>query len=339
MRRSHDQDPSGLRTVAAVALALGVLARHDSASAEVNLSVQATAGYTSNLLRVPDGEDDYPIALGLAGTWTEDTRHLSADVEGRVDAVRYLEGRFDDEEILGRLDGSVIWWAVPEQVAWVIENVYGQVTIDPFSPIGPANRQNTNFLSTGPDWYVRLGDRTRAYLGGRFGSAWYEDTDDDNERLLGIVGIDRAVASFTRLGMEVSTESVEYDSLLQPDFDRSEAYVRYQYARDEEHGLTVNAGYTWQSSDEDDSSAPLLEVLFSRPLSASIDLQLELFSRFSDASLRPAEPPVLWSGSTPESSRVAVRLKHVVAAASSNLSAPGQPSVLSSGSPTSCMKR
>jgi hypothetical protein len=229
-------------------VALGALALHDSANAEVNLSVEATAGYTSNLLRLPDGEDDYPLALGLVGTWTENTRHLAADVEGRVDGVKYIRGNFDDEEVLGRLDGSVIWWAVPEQIAWVLDNVYGQVTIDPFTPIGPANRQNTNFLSTGPDWYVSLGDRTRAYLGGRFGSAWYEDTDDDSERLLGIVGIERAVASSTRLGMEVSTESVDYDSVLQSDFDRSEAYVRYQYSRDEQHELTVNAGYTWQSS-------------------------------------------------------------------------------------------
>ena len=160
----------------------------------------------------------------------------------------------------------MIWWAVPEQVAWVLDNVYGQITIDPFSPIGPANRQNTNFLSTGPDWYVRLGDRTRAYLGGRFGSAWYENTDDDSERLLGIVGIERAVASSTRLGMEVSTESVDYDSVLQSDFDRSEAYVRYQYSRDEQHELTVNAGYTWQSSDADDRSAPLLELLLFTPV-------------------------------------------------------------------------
>ncbi len=285
MPRRHFQDPSRLKAVTGAILALGALAIHASASAEVDLTVEATAGYSSNLLRVPDGEADYPIALGVAGTWTEATRHLSADVEGRVDAIRYVEGRFDDEELLGRLDGSVIWWAVPEQIAWVVDNVYGQVTVDPFSPIGPANRQNTNFLSTGPDWYASLGERTRAYLGGRFGSAWYETTDDDSERLLGIVGIERAVTSSTSLGVEGSTESVDYDSVDQPDFDRSEVYVRYDYARDEEHGLKVNAGYTWQSSDVGDRSAPLIEILLSQPLSASIDLQLDLFNRFSDAGV------------------------------------------------------
>ena len=92
------------------------------------------------------------------------------------------------------------------------------------------------------------------------------------------------MSSSHALGVQVSTESVDFDSVLQPDFDRSEAYVRYEYSR-AKHGLTVNAGYTWQSSDADDRSAPLLEVLFSRPLSASIDLQLELFSRFSDAGV------------------------------------------------------
>ncbi len=285
MLRHQCQIPSRLKVVAWVTLVVTTLALHDYASAEVNLSVGATAGYTSNLLRVPDGEDDFPVALGVTGTWIETTRHLSADVEGAVHAIKYVEGRFEDDEVLGRLDGSVIWWAVPEEVAWVLENVYGQVTIDPFSPIGPANRQNTNFLSTGPDWYIPIGERTRVYLGGRFGSAWYENTEDDSERLLGIVGIDRAVTSSTRLGVEGSTESVDYESAVQPDFDRSEAYVRYEYTRDEEYGLTVNAGCTWQSSDADDRSAPLLEVLLSRPLSTNVDLQLEFFSRFSDAGV------------------------------------------------------
>ena len=65
-----------LRAVTGVAVALGVLALHDSANAEVSLSVEATAGYTNNLLRQPEGDDDYPVALGLTGTWTEDTRRL-----------------------------------------------------------------------------------------------------------------------------------------------------------------------------------------------------------------------------------------------------------------------
>ena len=50
-------------------------------------------------------------------------------------------------------------------------------------------------------------------------------------------------------------------------------------------GLTVNAGYTWLSSDAGDRSAPLLEVLLSRQLSSSLELQLELASRFSDAGV------------------------------------------------------
>ena len=188
------------------------------------------AGYTNNLRRLSEGSDEVPVSLGLTGTWTESTRHLSADVEGRVDGITYLNDTIDDE-ILGQLDGSVTWWAVPERFAWVLENVYGQIATDPFSPIGPENRQNTNFLSTGPDWYIPLGERSRGYLGGRYGSAQYEITDDNSERLLGIVGIDRAVSSSSRLGVQASTETVEFDSSLQQDFDRNEAYVHYEYSR------------------------------------------------------------------------------------------------------------
>ncbi|MEI2787978.1 MAG: hypothetical protein V9E93_03745 [Steroidobacteraceae bacterium] len=49
--------------------------------------------------------------------------------------------------------------------------------------------------------------------------------------------------------MQASTEAVDYDSELQPDFDRNEAYVRYEFSRGALPELTVNAGYTWLSSE------------------------------------------------------------------------------------------
>jgi hypothetical protein len=284
MPRRHSQDRSRLKAVTGVALALAMLALPDSANAEIDLSVESIAGYTNNFERLPEGSDEIPISLGLIGTWTESTRHLTADVEGRVDGITYLNDTIDDE-ILGQVDAAVVWWAVPERFAWVLENVFGQITTDPFSPIGPENRQNLNFLSTGPDWYIPLGERSRGYLGARYGSAQYEITDDNSERLLGIVGIDRAVSSSSRLGVQASMETVDFDSILQQDFDRNEAYFQYEYSRGEQHGLTVKAGYTWLSSDTGDQSAPLLEVLLSRQLSPSVALQLELANKFSDAGV------------------------------------------------------
>lgn len=283
MRRCRLLIPAGRRIVASLLVVVTGVATQNSARAEVDLVAEATAGYTSNLLRVPDGESDVPVSLGLSGGWTESTRHLSADVSGRVSGVRYLDDTYDDE-VLGQVDGTVTWWPVPEQFAWVLENSYGQISSDPFSPVGPANRQNTNYLSTGPDWFIPLGGRMRAYLGGRYGSVRYEETTvSNNERLMGILGMDRAVSSASRLGVQASTEAVDFDSELQPDFDRHAAYVRYEFSRGAEAELVVNAGYTWLSTDADDQSAPLLQVQLSRPLSASLTFRLELVSQFSDA--------------------------------------------------------
>ena len=284
MPRRRSRIRSRLTTVTCATL--GVLAFQDAANADVNLTVEATTGYTNNLLRVPDGDSDVPVSLGLTGTWIESTKHLSADVQGRVDGVMYLKDTYP-EEVLGQINASVIWWAVPEQFSLVLMNVYGQTSTDPFSPIGPANRQNTNYLSTGPDWFIPLGARTRAYLGGRYGSVRYEEVADSNsERLLGIVGLDRAVSSSSRLGVQASTETVDYDSASQPDVDRNEAYVRYEYSRGTQSELVVNAGHTWLYSDSEDRSAPLLQVRLSRQVTSSVDLQLELVSQFSDAGRR-----------------------------------------------------
>ncbi len=269
MPRRHSHDPSRLRVVAAVALALGVLALQDSANAETNLPSKRPLATRITCCGCPTATTRFLFRSDSSARGPETTRHLSADVEGRVDGVTYLNNTFDDE-VLGQLDGEVTWWAVPERFAWVLDDVYGQIATDPFSPIGPDNRQNTNFLSTGPDWYIPLGARMRGYLGGRYGSAQYELTDSDSERLLGIVGIDRAVSSSSRLGVQASTETVDFDSDLQTDFDRHEAYVRYEFSRGQQPELTVNAGYTWLTSDVDDRSAPLLEVLLSRQLSPSV---------------------------------------------------------------------
>jgi hypothetical protein len=283
-----------------VVAVLGTLASPVATLAEINLNVEVTAGYTDNLQRQPEGEDEVPASLGLAGAWVETTRHLAVDIEGRVDGIKYFNDTVDDE-IVGQLDGSLTWWAVPERFAWVIENVYGQVATDPFQPISPENRENTNFFSTGPDWYIPFGERMRAYLGGRYGMARYEITETDSDRLVGVAGIDRAVSSKSRLGVQVSSESVDFDSALQSDFDRQEVYARYEFSRDQQtgglpSGLTVNAGYTWLDGDAGDDSAPLIEVLYSKGLSSSVRVGLELASRFSDAGLEFAAGGLPGSG-------------------------------------------
>lgn len=263
--------------------------------AEVELGAELTAGYTDNVLRQPDAEDEIPAALGLTGRWVETTRHLAADVEGRVDGLTYFNDTVDDE-VLGQLDASLAWWAVPDELAWVVDNVYGQVATDPFSPISPDNRENTNVLSTGPDWFIPFGERLRAYLGGRYGTVHYEVTDADSDRWLAIAGIDRAMSSRSRLGIQASSESVDFDSAQQDDFDRREAYARYEFSHERQAagerqatgsptGLTVNAGYTWLEGDAGNHSAPLLELGYSREITASVRIGLELASRYSDAGL------------------------------------------------------
>jgi hypothetical protein len=269
-----------------------------------------TAGYTDNLLRLPDGDSATPVALGLTGTWVESTRRLSADVEGRVYGVKYFSEDFDDE-ILGEFDGTLTWWLVPEQFAWVLQNVYDQVAEDPFSPISPENRQNINFLTTGPDWFIPIGERARAYLGGRYESAQYQTVDFDDERVVGIASIDRYLSRWSLLGLHFSAESVDFDSVFQPDFDRQEAYIRYEYSRagpsesrdisedpfseEQQAELRISVGYTTLSSDAGDYSAPLLRLRLSQSLSPRFNLRLELASQFSDAGTafgtgRPIEP-------------------------------------------------
>lgn len=300
MQRRQREFTSRLSAKIGIVVAVGSLATGGAALADVNLSTEVTAGYTDNLQRQPDGEDEVPASLGLTGAWLETTRHLAVDVEGRVDGIKYINDTIDDE-VVGQLDGSLTWWAMPERLAWVVENVYGQVATDPFQPISPENRENTNVFSTGPDWYIPFGDRMRGYLGGRYGLARFEFSDTDSDRWVATAGLDRAISSTSRLGVQASSGSVDYDSDLQADFDRHEAYARYEFSRAQDASgppteLTVNAGYTWLDGDAGESSAPLIEVHYSKALSSSIRVGLELASRFSDAGLEFAAGGLPGSG-------------------------------------------
>lgn len=283
MRRHRPGVPPWVTAAAGVAQAVGALVFPSATEAEANAAAELTAGYTDNLLRQPDGEDEVPVSLGLAGNWKKSTRHLIADVEGRVDGITYLNNTFDDE-VFGQLDASATWWPAPERFSWVLENVYGQVASDPFAPMSPENRQNTNVLSTGPDWFIPMGDRTRLHLGGRYGSVQYEESVDDNTRLNGMAGIDRAISSSSQLGLGLNSVWVDYDAaaVLQADYDRHEAFASYEFTGEQETAFGVNAGYTWLSRDADDSSAPFLEVSLSRSVSPSTTLRLNLANRFSD---------------------------------------------------------
>ncbi len=58
----------------------------------------------------------------------------------------------------------------------------------------------------------------------------------------------------------------------------------------------MNAGYTWLDGDAGDDSAPLIEVLYSKDLSPSVRVGLELASRFSDAGVEFAAGGLPGSG-------------------------------------------
>ena len=316
MRRRYVRE--SLRSLPEIAVSIVLMAAPAFAAAEATLSLEGAAGYTNNLLRQPDGPDDAPVSLGLAGTWMRNSAHLSADVEGRVDGVAYLNDSFDDE-VLGQFDGSLTWWPVSERLGWVVDLTYGQISTDPFEPISPDNQQNTTFLSTGPDWYFDIGDRMRGYLGARYEGSQYEVADSDNQRLMALAGLERPVSSTSHLALRLSSESVDYDSLAHPDFNRHEAYVTYHFARElpsdaqdmeptsarrssadrgiRQSGLTVNAGYTWLSGDIDPASLPFLEMTFAKAVSDSVTVGVELASRFYDAGAEFASGELRGGGS------------------------------------------
>ena len=88
---------------------------------------------------------------------------------------------------------------------------YGQTTKNQFAPSTPDNRENVNYLSTGPDFTLSLGSRNKLLLNGRFADVSYEDSELGNQRVRGALALRRDLSDATNVSINVTTEQVSFD--------------------------------------------------------------------------------------------------------------------------------
>lgn len=253
-------------------------------SGNLRFSVSAGVTHSDNIHRTPtDEQSDTSVEAGLQLGLEREGGRLQSRIETDAQYRTYLDDTYDDE-LVGGLDASLTYWFVPERFAWVLEDNFGQTFIDPRQVETPANRQNTNYLSTGPDFVFDFGDRTRLSLQGRWSDASYEESTTDNQRVSGTVGLLRRLGLHTSASLNGTTESVEYDEgSANADYDRHSAYVGFD-ARGARTTLNVEAGYTRVKASSDSSDAPLLRLTLTRELTARSSFTLTAGKELTDSA-------------------------------------------------------
>jgi len=264
--------------VAAALLSFG------SGAAELEYGVELGIGTSDNIGRARAGGVSEEIATaGLDVSLDHESSRLEADIEADLSYFDYLSDTFESQ-LLGVADADIRFNLVPERFRWVLIGNFGQTQIDPFVPIIPSNIEDIAYLTTGPDLGFGLGTRGSLWIFGRYSFTDYQESNFDDERLLGGVALARESSARSRLSLNATIERIEFDDPdFGTDYDRQSVFARYEFdgARTR---IAADAGYAEIQGLERPSGAPLLEINVERDISEQSIVELLAGTRSSDAA-------------------------------------------------------
>jgi hypothetical protein len=249
----------------------------------LNYGVSAGIGQTDNVTLVATDRLSQTMAIAEGDVdFKQQSRRLDADVKGNFTYLDYLQGAYSNQ-LVGRFDGSAHFALIPERLTWALQDNYGQAGIDPFTPLTPANLEDINYLSTGPDLTLRLTGKSYLNMGARFADVRYETSPFDSDRLSGNIAWGLRVSALSDLSLNAYTERVKFkDTVLNTDFDRTSVFTRYaiQGARTE---LSADLGATKIYEADESTTGGLARIDLSRKISPAAKLTFTIGHDLTDA--------------------------------------------------------
>ncbi|MGE0030122.1 MAG: outer membrane beta-barrel protein [Steroidobacteraceae bacterium] len=264
--------------VAAVLWAAG------AGAAEFLYGVEVGVGTSDNIRRVPAAEESETIlTTGVEMAVQREEGRLHANVDVDLSYNDYLDNAYDGE-VTGMANADFRYLIVPGRFEWVLTDSFGQSEIDPFAASTPDNRENINYLTTGPDFTLRLGSVGSLTLFGRYSATQFEDSNFDDERLLGGLSLGRDLSARSNVSLNVTAERVEFDDVTAgSNYDRQSAFLAYEI-EGARTTIGAEAGYSEIHDEGTTSSSPLFELNILRNLSQRSALTFRGGVRSSDAA-------------------------------------------------------
>jgi hypothetical protein len=221
----------------------------------------------------------------------EQKRLFDVTAKGDFSDLDYLQGAYGNE-LVGRFDGLAHIALIPERLSWVLQDDFGQAQIDPFTAVTPTNRENINYVSTGPDATLRLGGTGFVNLSARYVRTHYGTSPYDNNQFIETIALGRYLSARSSVSLDATTEHVLFaDTAIDPatdtatntDFHRSSVYGHYelQGARTE---LNANLGVTEVEERGESFKGPSARLQLSRVLSAAAKLKFTAGRDITDGS-------------------------------------------------------
>ncbi len=246
--------------------------------------VDAGVGESDNVTLVNSDKISQTMAVADADfDLQQQTRLLNVDAKGNFSYLDYLQGAYSPE-LIGRFDGLASVALIPEKLKWTLQDDFGQAQVDPFASVTPTNRENINYVSTGPDLNLRLGSLGFVDVTARYARTNYQVSPFDSSRLSGSLAVGVPISALSSVSLDGSTEHVEFDNTtVNTDFDRSNVYGHYEI-KGSRTELTADLGVTKVDQGSETLNGPFAKLQLSRQLSSAAKLTLAAGRDLTDAS-------------------------------------------------------
>jgi hypothetical protein len=246
--------------------------------------VDAGLGETDNVSLSPSNVRSQTIAITDADvTLNQISRLFDANLKADFSYLDYLQGAYSPE-LVGRADGLAHVAIVPERLTWTFQDDFGQGAINAFVAPTPDNRQNINYVSTGPNLFLRFAGTGFLDLNARYARATYTSSPFDSGRVQGGFELGEQLSQLSSISINGDAERVDYENTaLAKDFDRTSVYGHYELegVRTE---LIANIGASRITSGGESVSGPVAKLELHRRISAQSKIGLAVGREFTDAS-------------------------------------------------------
>jgi hypothetical protein len=252
---------------------------------EFGYSLGVGAFYSDNIGRQSSNtESDGASDVSLQLHYTRERKRFDAQIASDLEYRKYFRDTYGTD-LVGGLNGNLGYWLLPERLQWSVQENFGQTYTDLRGVQTPNNRQNVNYLSTGPDLTLPFASRSELRAQARWSKATFGGNDiDSNHRLSGTLGLLRNLTEHSAISLNVADEKVQYDHLPSyDDYDRRSAYMQFDGtgARTE---LSGQLGWSKVNAPAVDSGGLLAEVRLLRKLGARSELTLNAGTGFTDSA-------------------------------------------------------
>lgn len=285
--RAHRRHGAGSRLPGVLFVALAAWL---ATPAHAQFQPRAATGltYSDNVARLPQDKRSGAQAAALAGfRFLELNPRWNADVNAGLAYLRYFNdpSATSDSDTLKTISAFGEVSIVPRAISWELLENYGQVALDPFGAIHPADRQNSNYVTTGPNFEIPLGAVDRLDLQPRYSDVRYSQSDNQNNRRgSATAALVHRWSAIRTVSLNYFAEKVEFfKSDLFRDYKLQSAFVTIN-SMPRRMRFGIDLGATQVDDGVNKDSSTLAALAFARDLGRYSSIQFYGRRAFTDSA-------------------------------------------------------